>query len=155
MKKLITIFICFCSLSFRQSADEFAKLYVVCAGASTDYHQLDSIATQISAKTGIIYRNDLVYDSRKGMIVPDTSNDEIYRGVYYPRRYAEERISIEMEGYYKTGDLGDVDSLNKKMIIVTGIFADKKDGDKNLSSVRKVVPSANMKQLKLYQGCMH
>ncbi len=159
MKKfsILVFFSCiaFISLaSYRQSKDEaMANLYVVFAGASTNFNHLDSIAKNISAKTGIKYETDLVYDNKRGMILPDTSSDDIYAGSYYPRRYAEERISIEMAGYYKSGDLRDADST--MMTIVTGIFGEKKDAAVNLAKVKAVVPNAYMKRVKLYQGCMH
>jgi len=140
--------------SYRQSEDDsMANLYVVFAGVSSNFNQLDSVAKKISTKTGIKYQTDLVYDKKRGMILPDTSSDEIYAGTYYPRRFAEERISIEMAGYYKTGDLRDADST--LMTLVTGIFVGKKEAAANLLQVKKNVPDAYMKKVKLYQGCMH
>ncbi|HTL82723.1 MAG TPA: hypothetical protein VL651_13510 [Bacteroidia bacterium] len=142
------------SFSFRQSDDSFANDYVVFAGASTDFHIMDSVAKVISSKTNIEYRNDLEYDRGRGMIVPDTSSDEIYRGTYYPRRYTGERISVEMVWYYKSGSLADDDS-SKTMCILTGIFSNRKDAAANLKKVKAIVPDAYMKKVRLYQGCMH
>ena len=134
--------------------DSYATCYLIFAGASTNFHQLDSTAKLVAQKTGIKYENTLVYDSKRGMIVPDTSSDKMYAGSYFPRRYAEERISIEMAWYYSTGTEPD-SAAPKILCIVTGIYGEKKAASANLAKVKAVVPGAYMKKVKLYQGCMH
>lgn len=140
--------------SFRPSDEEMVPYYVVFAGASTNFIALDSTAQKISAATGINYENTLVYDAKRGMIVPDTSSDEMYAGSYFPRRYAEGRISIEMVWYY-AGSAEPDSAAAKTMCIITGIYSGKKEAAASLVKVKKLVPDAYMKKIKLYQGCMH
>ncbi|MEI7801674.1 MAG: hypothetical protein WCI97_03405 [Bacteroidota bacterium] len=133
--------------------DAMAQMYIVIAGASADFHALDNLSKEISKKTGIEYSNDLVYDSRRGMIAPDSSDDEIYAGSYFPRRYDTSRISIEMMWYYSNGSMLNTDTT--KMIIVIGIFDSKKSALLQLKSVQDAVPTAYIKKMKMYMGCMH
>ncbi len=158
MKKRIAflLIIAFITLTaFRPAEDpndDYATCYVVFAGASTDFNALDATAKKISASTGIPYLNTLVFDPLRGMIEPDSSTDEIYAGSYYPRRFAEERISIEMADYYAGGIYPEA---SLRMEIVTGIYGSKKEAARNLAKVKKLVPDAYMKKVELYQGCMH
>lgn len=127
--------------------------YIVVAGASTDFNALDLLAKKISTVTNINYRNDLMYDKKRGMILPDTSSDDIYAGSYFPvRRYPEELISIDMKWYFSEHQGKDGD---KTMIIVTGVFGNKEEAKKNLELIKKVVPTAYIKSVNIYLGCMH
>jgi hypothetical protein len=132
--------------------DAMQDCYIVIAGASTDFNALDNLAKQLSKKSGIKYQSDLVYDSKRGMILPDTSSDEIYAGEYLLRRYDDDRISIEMMSYY-TNEHNEIDRL--KMIIITGIFLNKTDAAKQLKLIQQTVSTAYIKKIKLYMGCMH
>jgi hypothetical protein len=143
------------TILFSFETGQFATRYVCFAGASTNFNQLDSVAKSISGKTKITYQNNLVYDSKRGMIVPDTSSDKIYAGHYFPRRDAEERISIEMVSYYKNGDLSAVDGSNKMMCIVTAVFGSKKEADLHLKKIKPIVKDAYCKKVNVYIGCMH
>lgn len=158
MKKCPLLYLFLISLllltSFRSTDEAMVPYYVVFAGASTNFSALDSTAQKISAATAINYENTLVYDSKRGMIVPDTSSDEIYAGSYFPRRYAGERISIEMAWYY-AGSTEPDSAAAKTMCIITGIYGEKKEAAASLAKVKKLVPDAYMKKIKLYQGCMH
>ncbi len=127
--------------------------YLVLAGVSNDFNALDNLAKQISKKTGIKYENGLEYDKKRGMIVPDTSSDVIYAGSYFPRRDDDEKISIEMLWYYKN-EQNDADS-SRQMIIITGIFGNKKNAETQLNSVKSIVPSAYIKKKGIFMGCMH
>jgi hypothetical protein len=126
--------------------------FIVLAGTSTNFEALDHSAKAISKKTGITYQNGLIHDLKRGMIVPDTSSDEIYAGAYYPRRYSSNEISIEMLWYYM--DSQNQDTL-KEMIILAGIFQTKEEAEKQLSLVKSVVPTAYVKKKMMYMGCMH
>lgn len=139
---------------FSDSFEELTALrYIVIAGTSADFYTLDNLLKEISKKTGIEYSNNLVYDSKRGMIAPDSSDDEIYAGSYFPRRYSTSLISIEMMWYYSTGNMQNTDTT--KMIIVTGIFDSKKSALLQLKLVQEVVPTAYIKKMKLYMRCLH
>lgn len=168
LKKIISILFLFVNIHFsysqknadsiRAEQEKFIKeatmdKYIVIAGTSTDYTYLENQSKKISKNTGIVFDNqDMVYDKKRGMIVPDTSSDEIYAGGYYPRRYCDERISIEMMWYYT--DEQNNDTL-KDMIIITGIFGNKEDAQKQLEKVKAAIPTAYIKKKGIYMGCMH
>jgi hypothetical protein len=148
------LFLLLCSfIPATQEDSEYATKYFVIAGTSTDFHALDSTAKQLSRSTGVPYENHLVYDAARGMIVPDTSSDEIWAGSYYPRRTDEERISIEMLSYYATKQLSAADSA--KMIIMAGMYGDRQAAGARLKQVKKFIPGAYLAKSKLFQGCMH
>lgn len=129
--------------------------FVVLGGVSIDFDYLHKLSKKIGKVTGEnYYSNGLVYDKKRGMIVPDTSSDEIYAGNYFPRRYAEEGISIEMLWYYTTPQ-GSFGSSDKRMVIITGIFATKTEAEANLKKVKKVNSNAYINKVNIYMGCMH
>ena len=137
---LITIFLFSISNCLAQTDNEeidwMQWKYIVIAGASSDFNALDNLSKSISTKTGIEYSNDL-----------------IYAGSYYPRREDTSRISIEMMWYVSKGNMQNVDTT--KMVIVTGIFDFKKSALNQLQKVQEIVPTAYIKKMKLYMGCMH
>jgi hypothetical protein len=132
--------------------DQYVTHYVVLAGQSSNFVALDATAKKLSEAAGIPYQNALVFDSIRGMIEPDDSDDEAFAGYYYPRRFAEARISIEMADYYIDGVYPEP---SLRMAIVTGIFSGKTEAHEQLEQVKKIVPDAYIKKVGLYQGCMH
>ena len=139
-----------------QMIDESTVIrFVVLGGVSGDFNYLHKLSKKIGKVTGEnYYSNGLVYDKKRGMIVPDSSSDEIYAGSYFPRRYAEESISIEMLWYYTTPQ-GSFGSTDQRMAIITGIFATKSEAEANLKKVKLVNPNAYINKVNIYMGCMH
>ncbi len=164
---VLVFFLFFLSLNFfaqkkdstSQAIDESIEAamltrYIVIAGASSDFNSLDLSAKEISKKSEIPYdNNEMIYDKELGMIVPkDTAKYDMDAGQSIPRRYEENLISIEMMYHYTSNHaFGDM----KKMIIITGIFGNKQDAEKQLKLIQKAVPSTYIKKTRLYMGCMH
>src|SRR6185503_1046497 len=117
--------------------EHYEWVYIVFAGTSLNFHALDNVCHKIANVTSEKYSNELMYDKQRGMIVPDSSDDELYAGNYSPRRCPEESISIEMLWYYSQNPslLSDSD---KRMTIITGIFENKSDAQENLKKIRQV-----------------
>ena len=154
-KFLLLLLLAFSIKAFSQdkSDPEYETVYIVIAGTSSDYNYLEDKSKNISKNTNISFDNGgMEFDQKRGMIVPDTSSDELYAGGYYPRRFPEERISIEMLWYYKDGQN---EETSKDMIIITGIFGNKKDAEKQLDRIKELVPTAYIKKKQMYMGCMH
>jgi hypothetical protein len=128
--------------------------YIVIAGSSTDFKALDASAKQIQKNSDLKYENGLEYDAKRGMILPDSSEDELYAGGYVPRRYDSDEISIEMLWYYAEGHYSDREK-DKRMVLLCGIFTSKTDAKQQLGLVKKTIPSAYIKKEKIYMGCMH
>ena len=152
-KSILILFLCFLNhiTTAQTNTELYTDLYVVFAGTSTNFNELDKLCHKIANETGDQYVNSLEYDSARGMIVPDTSSDELYKGSYYPRRYPEKGISIEMLWYYSNSQ----PENEKRLVAITGIFDKKSDAILNLKNVQKIDPSAYVKKLKMYMGCMH
>lgn len=127
--------------------------YVIIAGESEDYKTLDALAKKLGEQTGIKYDNEgLIWSAEKQLHWPDDSGDEIYAGSYYMRRFDEKRISLEMRDWYF--DVKPVE-YSKKMIIVAGIYSNKKGARKQLAMIKKYAPSAYIRTTKIYIGCIH
>ena len=127
--------------------------YVIIAGESESYEQLDTQAAQLSKLTGIRYDNGgLIWSADKQLHLPENSDDEIYAGSYYMRRYDEDRISLEMRDWYF--DVSP-DKYSKKMIIVAGIFGDKKNANAQLKKIKKHFPASYIRTTRIYMGCIH
>lgn len=95
----------------------------------------------------------MVYDKELGMIVPkDTVKYDFDAGQSVPRRYEESLISIEMMHFYSKYDPNED---RTKMIIITGIFPNKEDAQKQLKLIQKAVPTAYIKKTMMYMGCTH
>ena len=148
------------------TTSEFNAYYIVNIACGYDYDSLDKIGKNIAATNSLVYTTyDRIYTTQKGIILPDDAEDEIYRGGYYPRRYADRAISIEM--YYdflpESATNTNVDSAfnnspaAKKMILVGGVFDKfhKKSADSLTQLLLPLYPFTKIINAMLYDGCMH
>jgi hypothetical protein len=95
----------------------------------------------------------MIYDAKRGLIWPDDFEDEVWAGNYASRREdlcgKQRCVTIERAEYYGL----DSDTY----VVVAGIVArdDAATARAYLRGARKVVPSAFIKLVTLYTGCMH
>ena len=99
----------------------------------------------------------MIYDKKRGLILPDNDPDETYAGSYVLRRYNElfnepdkgaEYISIERSEAYPGFTPG-------FYIIMGGIYNDPKEAKGALTRFKPFVKDAYIKKTKIYMGCMH
>src|SRR5690349_2754369 len=128
-------------------------VYCICR-STVDFNALDSSCQRIAVVANEKYSNHLIYDKQRGMIVPDSSDDELYAGSYSPRGYPEKSISIEMLWYYY-GDAEAVSDSDKRMTIVTEMFENISNAESNLKKVRPGERDAYVKRVERYMGCIH
>ena len=97
---------------------------------------------------------DRLYKPGEGIVVSDTSSDEMYRGTYYPRRpfYNQNFVSIEMKYWLITGT---AESDTGKMIVIANMFTEKKSADSVVKILKPFFPAAKIIKADLYLGCMH
>jgi hypothetical protein len=131
--------------------NEMATYFVVIADTSYNYFNLRSVLIQTARKLKLeIDTMDRFYNSITRKIqLPDDSEDEIYAGEYFPRRYNSESLSIEYANQY-------LDNLNDSLMAgIMGIYVELSDAEKRLQQIRKYNPKAFVVKSELFQGCMH
>lgn len=153
-------------VSYSQLSDSIGKLnsdanaetavdtfFIVQVAEGEDFEQLKAISEQAAIQLGS--RVDMLgreYKINKGIIVPENSEDDIYRGEYYPRRPFDDQnfISIEMSGEYL---INEPDTL--KMLIVANIFKIKNQADSVVRVLQSNFKNAKTVKTELFLGCMH
>lgn len=131
--------------------DDLELSYIVVADTSLDYYYLMNEAINYSKNTDEkLDSMGRYFDSKMQKIVlPMDSEDEIYRGEYYPRRYVEEYFSVEyMSTYYNQ-------SNPKLMATVAGIYDSAKEAQNRLNKIKSQFPKAFYFKSLIYIGCMH
>lgn len=130
-----------------------APYYIVEVAAGYNFDSLKSIsshaATILKSKFNML---DRVYKSGKGIVVPDNSDDEIYRGEYYPRRpFSEDNfVSIEM-----SNEFDDENADKLKMVAVAGMYAEQKAADSVAALLKNKISTTTVIKRDIYMGCMH
>jgi disulfide oxidoreductase YuzD len=81
--------------------------------------------------------------------LPDNDDDEMYAGVYFPRRYPSENLSLEYLDFYNRN------ADHKTIALVSGIYQSEKSADSLLSIIRKTDKKAYKLKSQVYVGCMH
>jgi len=123
--------------------------YILILKSTEDYNEAVAFAVQSREKLGLKFDNDKVkYSKSKGIYFSEDIDDVAYRGKYYPRRYDGEYISLEnSNGYYGFSP--------GYIIVVGGIYSDKKSADKGLSRVKEFYKDAYAKKTVMWMGCIH
>jgi hypothetical protein len=135
------------------SLTESATYYIVEVATGHDFDSLKRISASAVSILGSRFEMlDRIYKSGKGIIVPESSNDELYSGEYYPRRPFEDQnfVSIEMSFGFSTNE---DDTL--KMVSIAGIYSLKSQADSVVLLLQGKIPTTKAIKRDLYLGCMH
>lgn len=128
--------------------DFFADRYILILSATKDYEEALNFARNAAKKLKFEFDNENKrYSKRKGIYFEGIDDDD-YNGGYYPRRYSDEFISLEnSEGYegFKGGYI----------IVVGGIYGDRKSSSQALAKVKTLYSNAYVKKTKMWMGCIH
>lgn len=154
------------SISYAEQSESIAKeieeeytelttdsFYVVQVAEGSDYDSLLQIAQQSAGILGSRFDMlDRVYEPGRGIIVSDASDDELYRGEYYPRRPFEDQnfVSIEMASAF---GYNQADKL--KMIVLANICTSKSRADSMVTILKKDFVHAKSLKQEFFMGCMH
>eukprot|EP01012_Entosiphon_sulcatum_P036216 TRINITY_DN46111_c0_g1_i1.p1 TRINITY_DN46111_c0_g1~~TRINITY_DN46111_c0_g1_i1.p1 ORF type:complete len:192 (-),score=23.66 TRINITY_DN46111_c0_g1_i1:521-1096(-) len=129
----------------------FADYYVAVLDTNTNYNPIH--AKMFIASNALKIPIDTLgryYNKKKDKIIlPENDEDEIYAGEYFPRRNAEENLSLEYLNMYKP------DAKAKTIALVAGIYADKDSATAALKKMKTIEPKAFLLKSKIYIGCMH
>ncbi|WP_025145961.1 hypothetical protein [Pedobacter jeongneungensis] len=129
----------------------FADYYVAVLDTNTNYNQIH--AKMFTASEALNITIDTLgryYNKKKDeIILPEDDEDEIYAGEYFPRRNAEENLSLEYLNVYKP------DAKAKMIALVAGIYADKDSAAIALKRLKAIDSKSFVLKSKIYIGCMH
>jgi hypothetical protein len=138
------------SSDFEQPS-ELEDWFFLIADTSMDYLKLRTAIHDAVLKVNIDFDSlGRVFDpTTDSLMIPLDSDDEIYRGQYFPRRFASSQFSIEYLDAYQT-----LASKNT-FAIVAGIFEKEKDARRYAKQFRKIFPNIYILKSRIYLGCMH
>ena len=132
---------------------ELEPFYIVQVATGYDFDSLKNLSSTVASILGSkVDMMERIYQPNKGIIVPDNSEDEIYRGEYYPRRpFGEQNfVSIEMSYGYEENE---TDTL--KMVVFANISELKNKADSVTAILKGIIPSTKTVKHDLFLGCMH
>ena len=101
------------------STVDYARYYIVIADTSINYEVLQKKMLNLRKQLSIpIDTMDRYYDKDKNLIcLPEDSDDELYAGDYFPRRFPSESLSLEYLNLYQQ-----TPHENKTIALVSGIY---------------------------------
>jgi hypothetical protein len=121
--------------------------WILLGDSSSQYWSLLKHAAVFAQQNNILFDSlDRHFDAQQHtVVVNQSSEDEMYRGEYFPRRQTGTFMSIEpFSSYFPT-------YKGTAMIEVLGIY----DQVDSACIAMKQFPNARMKTCKLYMGCLH
>ena len=132
---------------------------VLILGSYSDFHDAHKRASAISrASKRPFSMQGMIYDKRRGLILPDDASNPIHSGSYVHRRYNTaslseggedtEFISIERSEAYPRFVPG-------YYVVVGGIYDKPKEAKAALSVFTPFVADAYIKKTEIYMGCIH
>ncbi len=129
----------------------YAIYYIAVADTGQDYYSLRALMAKLQKNLNWpIDTLGRYYNTTKNeIVIPDSSDDEMYRGEYLPRRGPDETMSLEYYNFYTNT------STEKNIALITGIFEQKHEADSMLNVLKSLVPHAFVKKSKVFVGCMH
>ncbi|MBX9853796.1 MAG: hypothetical protein K2X86_18785 [Cytophagaceae bacterium] len=135
--------------------DEMQLYHFIAVAEGLDYDSLNALAAKVAdkLKTKKDYINR-IYKEGKGIIVSMDDEDEIYRGEYYPRRFQDTTVSIEMK-YAFSDSTEKIIGNDLRMVLVAGMYEKKEDALKILDKLKKDFPRARVISNEFFVGCMH
>ncbi len=130
---------------------DYTSYWIVIADTSLLYDPLLKKMGELSLKLNSpIDSMGRFYNRKKDLVaLPDTDDDELYAGEYFPRRYESDYLSIEYLNWYN--EL----SNEKMLVIMAGIFVNESTADTALNKLKLINTQALKFKSKLYTGCMH
>lgn len=136
---------------------EYYPYYIVTVADGDNFDSLKLIAGKAAELLNIKF--DMlgrIYDSKKGIVLPEDAEDEMYSGEYYPRRplYDTTCVSIEPKFQFKSKD-ENVSAESSQMTIVALLSTRRGEADTVLGLLLPHFPTARVYQDSLYLGCMH
>ncbi len=136
-----------------------ADRLIVLLGSFKNFEEAHQQARVISRASGMPFSmQGMVYDKKRGLILPDDDPDTMYAGSYFLRRHntmpfgkdkaESEYISIERSEAYPGLRPG-------YYIIVGGIYDETSEAKKAVARFKPGLADAEIRKTQIYMGCMH
>lgn len=129
-------------------SDRYFDKYILILKSTKNYNEAVNFAHNAAKKLNLKFDNEHVRYSKQKGIYFEGIDDPDYNGAYYPRRYSEESISLENSDGYEGLSGGFI-------IVVGGIYNDRKASEQVLGKVKTIYRDAYVKKTKMWMGCIH
>jgi hypothetical protein len=142
-----------------EEADFMADRYVVVFAVYKTFAAAQQDAVKIADASGLPFSMEgRVYDEKRGLIYPDTYEDEAFRGGYLARSYDTTVLpGKETETQYLSVERSDgYDGFKPGFyMVVAGIREASGDASQQADRFRTWAPTAYVKKTRIYLGCLH
>jgi len=141
-----------------ENPSEVRDKYLVILCAERELSSAKQEAERIGMLSGVQFSmNGNVWDSNRGLIIPDDCRDPIYCGEYVARRYNELAVTAANSvGYISVEKSEAYPRLQKGYYIALGAICDsQEDAEKELRKFRRFAPKAYVAKTEIYMGCIH
>jgi hypothetical protein len=140
-----------------ENPSEVRDKYLVILCAEREFGSAKREAERISMLSGVQFSmNGRVWDSRRGLILPDECGDPIYCGEYLPRRYNELHLMPTNPPYISVEKSEAYPRLQKGYYIALGAICDSnEEAERELLKFKPFAPKAYVAKTEIYMGCIH
>lgn len=156
--RLVSLFLLLTLTGALAQDGEFVETrWVTILTATKTFDEARADAKTMARESGLPFSMEgRVFDRKRGLIYPDTYEDEVFAGGYAARRYNEaflneketEYLSIERSDGYEGFRPG-------YYIVVAGVYDSSKKAAAQAERFKKWAPTAYAKKTKIYMGCLH
>jgi hypothetical protein len=137
---------------------EIRDKYLVILCAEREFSSAKQEAERVSSLSGVQFSmNGNVWDSNRGLIVPDNCEDPMYCGHNAPRRYnGLDLTTANPVGYISVEKSEAYLHLQAGYYIALGAICDShEDAEKELLKFNPFAPKAYVAKTEIYMGCIH
>lgn len=133
--------------------------YLVILCAEPEFSSAKQEAERVSIASGVQFSmNGRVWDSNRGLILPDECPDPIYCGEYLPRRYNElhSLTGLDSVGYISVEKSEAYPHLqNGHYIALAAICDSNEEAEQELLKFKPFALKAYVAKTEIYMGCIH
>jgi hypothetical protein len=137
---------------------EVRDKYLVILCAEREFSSAKQEGERVSLLSGVQFSmRGHVWDSNRGLILPDDCEDPIYCGEYALRRYNQlDLTTTNPAGYISIEKSEAYPHLQKDYYMALAAICDShEDAEKELLKFKPFAPKAYVAKTQIYMGCMH
>jgi hypothetical protein len=134
-----------------------ATQHLIILASSRDFPALKRQAQFLSAKIHLPFSlRGMIFDPKRGLILPDNDPDDMWAGFYAFRRYNETDINGKDARYLSIEKSDAYPGLKPGYyILLAGIYDNQREASKVAAAYRNAVPDLMIRKTTIYMGCMH
>jgi hypothetical protein len=141
-----------------ENPSEVRDKYLVILCAEREFNSAQQEAERVGMLSGVQFSmNHNVWDSNRGLILPDDCQDPIYCGEYVPRRHNELDITATNPvGYISVEKSEAYPHLPKGYYIALAAIRNSyEEAEQELLKFKPFAPKAYVAKTEIYMGCIH